>query len=79
MTTQISFTADEKLKELTASKAKEEGITLKTLFVYSMKAFVDGKIQLSMVGSNKEPAVEEIFFEDKNIQAKAKKLAKLLG
>lgn len=79
MTIQISFTADEKLKELTASKAKEEGITLKTLFVYSMKAFVDGKIQLSMVGSNKEPEVEEIFFEDKNIQAKAKKLAKLLG
>lgn len=78
MTTQISFTADEKLKELTASKAKEEGITLKTLFIYSMKAFVDGKIQLSMVGSNKEPEIEEIFFEDKNIQAKAKKLAKLL-
>lgn len=30
-----------------------------------------------MANNNEEPEIEEIFFEDKNIQAKAKKLAKL--
>lgn len=77
MTTQVSFTADEKLKEKALEKAKAEGITLKAFFVFSMKAFVDGKLKLGIFPPE-EPEIEEIMFSDKNLQKKATKLAKLL-
>lgn len=48
MTTQVSFTADENLKNKALEKAKKEGITLKTLFIYTMKGFVEGKISLGI-------------------------------
>ncbi|MEK7672405.1 MAG: hypothetical protein AAB373_00830 [Patescibacteria group bacterium] len=79
MTTQVSFTTDMDLKEKTLEKAKREGITLKALLVYAMKGFIDGKISLGLVIPNEnEPDVEEIFFDDKQINLKAAKLAKLL-
>lgn len=78
MTTQVSFTADSTLKNLALEKAKNEGITLKALLTYAMKAFVEGKISLSLGAHHSEPDVEELFFTDKDLNAKATKLAQLL-
>ncbi|MEK7172285.1 MAG: hypothetical protein AAB739_05250 [Patescibacteria group bacterium] len=78
MTTQVSFTADENLKNKALQKAKDEGITLKTLFIYTMKGFVEGNISLSIKMSETETEVEELTFENKSINKKAAKLAKLL-
>ncbi|KKQ72192.1 MAG: hypothetical protein UT33_C0005G0113 [Candidatus Peregrinibacteria bacterium GW2011_GWC2_39_14] len=78
MTTQVSFVTDLDLKNQALEKAKREGITLKTLLIYAMKGFVAGKISLGIEVFEKEPEVEEIIFNDKDINAKAAKLAKLL-
>jgi hypothetical protein len=78
MTTQVSFTADAELKKKALKKAKKEGITLKTILLYSMKAYVEGKIHFG-VTSRQEPEIEEIIFEDSAIQRKAKKLMNVTG
>lgn len=52
MTTQVSFTANEDLKNKALAKAKNEGITLKTLFIYTMKGFVNGEISLGLKITN---------------------------
>jgi hypothetical protein len=78
MITQVSFTTDQYLKDQALEKAKQEGITLKTLFIYTMKSFVDGKISLGIEVNEKEPEIEEIVFADKSLNVKAAKLAKLL-
>ena len=78
MTTQVSFTSDADLKKKALQKAKTEGITLKTVLIYSMKAYVEGKIHFGMMG-NVEPEVEGIAFEDPQINTKAQELAKLLS
>ena len=77
MQTQVSFTADETLKERALEKAKNEGITLKALLTYAMKSFVEGKIAFDL-RSVEEPEVEEIFFESSSIQDNARKIAALL-
>lgn len=77
MTSQVSFTADNQLKQKALEKAKKEGISLKTVLVYSMKAFVEGTIQFGVLTHN-EQIVEEISFNDPQILEKAKKIAKLL-
>lgn len=78
MTSQVSFTADEELKNLALEKAKSQGITLKALLTYAMKGFVEGKISLTLDTSDQEPEVEELFFEDAKLNTAAAKLAKLL-
>lgn len=78
MTTQVSFTADEDLKNKALKKAKEEGITLKALFIYSMKGFIEGNISFGIKIANLEPEVEELSFDNKSINKKAAQLAKLL-
>lgn len=75
MLAQISFTADEKLKEETMKKAKEKGITLKSLFIFSMEAFVNGKINIAIQPMEE---VEELHFDNSAINKKAEKLANLL-
>ncbi len=77
MRTQISFTTEENLKRRAQERAREEGISLKTLFVFSMKSFVDGKIKVGITAPQ-EAEVEEFSIEDKTLRVKAKKLAKLL-
>lgn len=77
MTSQVSFTADNDLKMKALQKAKKEGVSLKTVLVYSMKAFVEGTIQFGILTEDKQ-IVEEISFNDPQILAKAAKLAKLL-
>ena len=76
MLTQVSFTADEALKNKALERAKSQGITLKAFLVYAMSGFVDGKITLNIGMS--EPEIEELVFTDKDINSKAKKLARLL-
>ncbi len=78
MLTQVSFTAEKTLKNKALEKAKSQGITLKAFLVYAMSGFVDGKITLSIAVSKEEPEVEELVFADTDINAKAKKLARLL-
>lgn len=77
MTTQVSFTADNELKQKALEKAKKEGVSLKTVLLYSMKAYVEGKIQFGILTQD-EQIVEEISFDDPQILAKAQKLANLL-
>lgn len=77
MTTQVSFTAEEELKNKALQKARQEGITLKAILVYSMKAFVDGNIHFGIM-SKEEDDVEEIFFDDEAIKLRTKKLEALL-
>lgn len=77
MRTQISFTTEERLKRKAQERAREEGITLKTLFIFSMKSFVDGKIKVGITAPQ-ETEVEEFFIEDQDLRAKTKKLVKLL-
>lgn len=78
MATQISFTADENLKRKALEKAKKEGITLKALLIYAMKGFVEGKIVLTIDSFHEEPEVEELHFDDKELNRKAAQLAQLL-
>ena len=76
MFTQISFTADKSLKDKAMAKAKKKGVTLKSVLVFSMQAFADGKIDLGIIPVEKD--VEEMHFEDSGVKEKAKKLANLL-
>ena len=78
MDTQVSFVTDKRLKEQVLNKARKEGITLKALMVYAMKGFLDDKISLSIVVGSTESDVEEIFFDDAEINKTAVKLARLL-
>lgn len=78
MKTQISFTANKNLKNLAMQKAKEEGITLKAFLTYSMKKYIEGKMKLDLITSDDEPEVAELNFNNKGIEQKAEKLARLL-
>ncbi len=77
MSTQVSFTADLELKKRTLEKAKKEGITLKTILLYSMKAYVEGKIHFGII-SEEEHEIEEIIINNSAIEKKAQKLVNLL-
>ncbi len=77
MTTQVSFTADADLKRKALEKARGEGVTLKAILLYSMKAYVDNKIHFGVM-NEVEPEIEEVIFDNLKIQEKAAKLARLL-
>lgn len=78
MTTQITFTTDEDLKKRAMAKAKAKGITLKSIMVLSLRAFVEGKIDLG-IRHVEEPEVEELFFKSESLNKKSEKFAKLLS
>lgn len=78
MLSQVTFTAQNDLKELALTKAKREGLSLKTVLVYALKGFVSGQISFGLNISTEEPEVEQIKFNDPAISVKARKLAKLL-
>lgn len=77
MLSQISFTADKNLKNATLKKARAKGITLKSVLIFSMEAFVKGKSNFGMI-DNDENEVEEMVFANPSILKNAEKLAKLL-
>ncbi|MDX9970765.1 MAG: hypothetical protein RBS56_02555 [Candidatus Gracilibacteria bacterium] len=79
MISQVTFTADKKLKEQALKKAKIEGITLKALLTYSMKSFVEGDLSFRLLSKDKEPLIEELFFDDPELMKKAQRVADLLN
>ncbi len=78
MTTQISFTADDVLKNQALEKAKSLGITLKAFLIFAMKGFVQNKFSLGLQVHEDEKEVEEVMFNDPGIYEKAEKIAQLL-
>jgi len=78
MNTQISFTADSKLKQQAMKKAKEKGLSLKSVLILSMEAFTEGKINFGVTNTqNKE--IEQMHFDSISINKNAEKLARLLN
>lgn len=77
MNTQISFTADSKLKKKAMEKAKEKGLTLKSVLIFSMEAFVNDQMKLGVMSTTLED-VEELKFSSASINKNAQKLARLL-
>ena len=75
MNTQVSFTTSSQLKKMALEKAKKEGLSLKTILVYAMKGFVEGKFSFHLE-TKKEG--EEDFFNDVEIGKKVEKLGVLL-
>ncbi len=78
MLSQVTFTTHNELKKQALFKAKQEGLSLKTVLVYALKGFVTGEISFGLNTTHTEPEIEEMYFSDPSIYAKAKKLAKLL-
>ena len=79
MLSQISFTADEQLKNATLKMAKERGITLKSVLIFSMEAFVNGKAKFGMIHDDDSGnEVKELSFTTPSILKNARKLANLL-
>lgn len=78
MTTQVTFIADKSLKNKALLKARQEGIPLKTLFVYAMKGFVEGKISLGLETTARPRLIElglsEVSGSLKKQAARARKI-----
>lgn len=77
MLSQVTFTTQNELKEHALTKAKQEGLSLKTVLVYALKGFVAGTISFGLNTNDAEPEIEEVFFNDPSINAKAQKIAAL--
>jgi len=78
MLSQVMFTAQKELKKQALTKAKQEGLSLKTVLVYALKGFVSGQITFGLNARESESEVTPVNFNDPGILAKANKLAKLL-
>ena len=78
---QILFTADPELKSKVLEKAKRHGITIKSLFVFCMKAYLENKIQVSLIGTPEFPikkGSKTFKTEEQIIQEDAARLVKNL-
>lgn len=53
MTTQVIFKIDKKLKDKAMAKAQHEGIAFASILKLATKAFVDGDLNLGLIGSEK--------------------------
>lgn len=78
MNSQVTFLADKSLKDKAMKKAKEKGLSLKSVLVFSMQAFVDDKIDFGII-SDDDYELEEIKFDSESINENAAKLAMLLS
>lgn len=74
MTTQVTFKTDDELKRRALSKAKSDGITLKAFFIYCMKSYTSGQINLGIIYRDDEKEVEEIPV-NRHIQGKMDAIA----
>ncbi len=54
MTTQVTFRMDEELKKRAMAKAKKEGVSLKTIYLYLTQARLDGQMELGMQPVHRE-------------------------
>ena len=57
MITQVIFKIDKKLKDKAMAKAQNEGIAFASILKFATKAFVDGDLNLGLIGSEKFNAV----------------------
>ena len=73
--TQVSFTTDPMLKKQALEKAKQDGVTLKALFVMAMKSYINNDLVLNL--RPKYDYYDDVF-SDKEVIAKANKLGELL-
>jgi len=78
MLSQVTFTTQNELKRQALVKAKQEGLSLKTVLVYALKGFVSGQIVFGLNAGESESEVVPMDFDDSSINMKADKLAKLL-
>ena len=78
MLSQVTFTAQNELKKQALAKAKQEGLSLKTVLVYALKGFISGQITFGLNTGEAQSEIEELHSDDPTINSKAKKLAKLL-
>lgn len=78
MLSQVTFTAQNELKKQALTKAKQEGLSLKTVLVYALKGFISGQITFGLNADKSESEIIAVAFDDLSINAKANKLAKLL-
>ncbi len=53
MVTQVIFKIDKKLKDRAMAKAQNEGIAFASVLKLATKAFVDGDLNLGLIGSEK--------------------------
>jgi len=49
MTTQVTFRIEEELKKRVMEKAKKEGVSLKTIYLYLTQAWLENKLTLGMI------------------------------
>ena len=78
MLSQVTFTAQNELKKQALTKAKQEGLSLKTVLVYALKGFVSGQIVFGLNSGESESEIAPMDFDDPSINLKADKLIKLL-
>jgi len=53
MVTQVIFKIDKKLKDRAMAKAQNEGIAFSSILKLATKAFIDGDLNLGLIGSEK--------------------------
>ncbi len=60
MITQVLFRIDKKLKDRAMEKARHEGVALSSVLKLATRAFVDGSLDIQLVGTTKfKPATEK--------------------
>lgn len=77
MTKQVTFLIDEDVKKKAQSRAKDEGLSLKAVLVFSLKAYSEGKIQFGV--TNHPMDFEKIEIKDKNLLKKIDQLEALIS
>ena len=64
MTTQVTFRIEEELKKRAMQKAKKEGISLKTVYLYLTQAWLEDKLKLGFM-----PAYDDAVYTEDDHQA----------
>ena len=76
---QILFTVDKNLKKKVLAKAKAQGITLKALFIFCMKSFVEDRVTIGII-AKQEPQIDArgIVVDDQEMRLRVNSLLKML-
>lgn len=73
MTTQILFRIDKKLKDRAMEKARHEGVALSSVLKLATKAFVEGALDIQLVGTTKLGSATEKRFARSLLDIQKKK------
>lgn len=77
MTKQVTFHIDNDIKKKAQKRAKDEGLSLKAVLVFSLKAYSEGKIQFGISNDNLE--FEKIDITEPDLLKKIDKLEALIS